>query len=164
MSAYACPVCGSEDTQSFPVIYESGSYSGGTSTYGTAYVGGKAVPAVGYSTHGGRSALASRLAPPQRAGIGCGGVVGVLLLIVGLFGTLVGLSFMSTSGRDEASIISSLFIPAVGAFWALLGGFVAVRAFRKRNEYNRHHYPAALDRWRNSYFCHRGGHEFVLTP
>lgn len=158
--AYNCPNCGSDNTQSFPSIRESGSYSGTTNTVGSAYVDGKYLPYAGTAHHSGRSGLAKKLAPPQPVGSGCWfyillGFLGIPLIEA----ALMGIGMLLPHALQKYTVMFSFgLVPCVGYIWLIVR---YVRSRRRAKGWNDDGYSDAMSRWKRSMHCHRCGGDFV---
>ncbi len=160
MNAYACPSCGSDNTQSFASIYDSGRYSGGSTSYGTAYVDGKAVPVGGYTSHSGMTDLARSKAPPEEKR------AGVFRWILLFFAVFIALSL----GGRLMMISDVKIIGQIGAAVLLLSFYLAIPVvvllYRKqRNKVRLYNDLVArpnIERWRRSVHCFRCNHDFLL--
>lgn len=146
-----CPVCGSDQTQSFPSIRESQSYSGGATTIGATYVGGQGAPFSGYTSHAGMSDLARRMAPPvpEQVGVWRWVFFWVAILIV-VYATTLGTPFR--------------FINSFGWLIASLVVWVAYTQ-RKRLVESRNAtiFEPNFQAWQKSFHCYHCGHDFITA-
>lgn len=129
-SDFCCPNCGSENVQSLPIIYQSGSSGTSAVTGATNFI---AVTKGNTMTD-----LARSVAPPQPkevndtwATISLGAAV--ICMFIGLIPIAI-ICFV---------LAVILFIPVNNA-----------------KEYNEKQFPIEYDNWRNSYLCHRCGTVF----
>ena len=149
MNRFTCPNCGSGNTQAFSSIRESGTFSGGSSSIGTALVAGEAVPVTGYTSTGGMTALASRLGPPEpmRSGVWRWILLEIVLTIV----------ITVTWGKHNYLIEQIAYV---------IGGAVVLPLYifnrRKAAAYNAEVYRPALHSWQNSMHCFKCNHDFVV--
>ena len=130
--SFRCPKCGSENIQSCPVIYQSGtvghSYTSRSGDYQIDTSGTE-------STH-----LAQSVAPPAQKETFWG--------------------FMIVTGAIAAFALSegSLIIAAI--FGLLAGGSFVTN--QEASEYNEKIWPREYKNWQRSYMCHRCGNIFIM--
>ena len=137
---FRCPKCGSENIQSYEVIY-TGGRSSHVST--TESVSAGTDFNIGHATTSGNSVshLAQTCAPPvKQESHGCG----CLLMIIVL------------------AFVAAIIHPVAAAV-VLIALFMLYRSMNKDvEEYNTKKYPGLYNQWLNSYYCHRCGHRFVM--
>lgn len=138
---YRCPKCGSDNIQSYEMIYNGGRASHESTTDGFS-VGSDW--SVGHATTSGNSVshLAKTCAPPvkkEHFGCGCLPVIIVLSLL--------------------AALIHPIAVPIV---------FIALSAFlgsmnKDVDKYNATEYARLYREWKNSYLCHKCGNRFIIN-
>lgn len=131
-SSFACPNCHSENIQSLPIIYQSGSSGSNSITTADKFI---AVTAGKNMTD-----LARSVAPPSKKEESW-----VPTILFGIF---------TFWGFDEGYTIMWL---VCGVVTAILF-FSVIEA----NNYNEKQFPIDYDNWQNSYLCHRCGNIFRI--
>ncbi len=156
--AYNCPNCGSQNTQSFRSVNESGTHSITHVTAGVTV---------------GQTDLARYCAPPQEKSAGCAGCLTVILALAGANGLAIAGGYIwqelhkvpkhghLASGPMATLIITGTMMSVVPLVMFLLGAFFAIRAYRTAREYNRDQFPQIYTRWERLMHCHRCGHDFL---
>lgn len=129
-SSFCCPNCGSENVQSLPIIYQSGSSGTSAVTGATNFI---AVTRGNTMTD-----LARSVAPPQQKEVNDTAATWCLFIAIGSL--FIGLIPVTVICLVLAVI---LYIPASQA-----------------KEYNEKQFPIDYDNWKNSYLCHRCGNVF----
>lgn len=130
-SDFTCPNCHSENVQSLPIIYQSGT-SGGDSVTQTGNI-------ISVTKGVQMTNLAKSVAPPTKKDESWGIVV--ILLAVAFFAWDSGIGWL---------LIGS-------AFFAIGGIYNNIEA----SNYNNNTWPAEYDTWLHSYLCHHCGNVFV---
>ena len=131
-SSFVCPNCHSENIQSLPIIYQSGSSGSNSITTADKFI---AVTKGKNMTD-----LARSVAPPSKKEEVWWPTI--------LFGTLA--FFMIDDGYTTGGIICGL-VAAIGLY-----------SINEVDNYNKNVFPAEYDNWQNSYLCHRCGSIFRL--
>ena len=130
-----CPSCGSENTQSFQMAYETGAQDNVSTsrTFGAGATPGKigGGSAVTVSSGTSMTKLAKRTAPPPYKSVG----KSVAVMLFG--GAFAGLF----SGTLLAAIV------------ACVAGVTAVL----RYQYNKQEFPSLYEKWKRSWVCHKCG-------
>ena len=129
-SSFCCPNCGSENVQSLPIIYQSGSSGTSAVTGATNFI---AVTKGNTMTD-----LARSVAPPQPKEVDDTAFTWCIIIAIG--SVFIGLIPVTVICLVLAII---LWIPV-----------------SKAKEYNEKQFPIEYDNWRNSYLCHRCGTVF----
>lgn len=131
-----CPNCKSENTQKLSSIVDSGTTHSRSHSVGS--VGGSIGGSASYGMTSGttntrsQSALARKLAAPAKKP--------TIMLIFG-FGFLMMLTW-ALMGK-------------LGLFGAAALGFLAWTLFQKNFAFNKNELPALLQKWNNTFYCHR---------
>ncbi len=161
--SFSCPSCGSEQTQNITVIYESGTSDISSSSIhgGFAFTGDGAVPVMASSSDNGvqQTALAKRLAPPQKKSImgllGCGCVISVILPVLLSGATLVILG--SYFFNELASKCLLIGTAACSILIFILFCHLAIQ----NKKFNDTEYKELYNEWAKKYFCHKCGNLFT---
>ena len=129
-SNFSCPNCGSENVQSLPIIYQSGSSGTSAITGATNFI---AVTKGNTMTD-----LARSVAPPTQkekdsALFTCCVIAALICLFIGVI---------------------------IGAIGFAVVAFIAYIPIHEAETYNKERFPIDYDNWRNSYLCHRCGTVF----
>lgn len=138
---FRCPKCGSDNIQSYEVIYNGGRATQTSTTDGIS-VGSDF--SVGHANTSGSSIthLAETCAPPamkSRFGCGCLSLIVVLALAAALIHPIV-------------SVI------------VLIGLYMLYHSMNKDvDNYNTIEFLKIYNDWKNSYYCHRCGNRFILN-
>lgn len=130
-SDFTCPNCHSENIQSLPIIYQSGT-SGGDSITQTGNI-------ISVTKGVQMTNLAKSVAPPTKKETN--------------WGIVAGLGVAAFFGMEEN--IGWLF------WGSLFFGAGAVFSSFEASNYNEKTWPAEYDTWVHSYLCHRCGNIFV---
>lgn len=129
---FCCPKCGSENIQSCPVIYQSG-------TVGHSYTsrsGNYEIDTSGTES----TALAQSVAPPAQKDTSWGAMI--------VTGLIAGFAL-----KEGSLIIAGIFgLAAVGSFMMS----------QEASEYNEKQWPKEYKNWERSYLCHRCGNIFIM--
>lgn len=140
-TSFKCPKCGSENIQSYEVIYNGGRASQTSTTDGFSV--GTSEVIVGHANTSGNSIthLAQTCAPPtMKEHFGCG-----------CLSVIVVLSFLAVLIHPIASIIVLVLL------------YMLYRSMNKDvDDYNNVDYPKIYKAWQNSYYCHRCGNRFII--
>jgi len=132
-----CPKCKSENTQKLSSIVDSGTTHAQSHSVGSVggSIGGSPSYGMTSSTTNTRSqsALAKKLSAPARKP--------TILLLIG-FGFLMMLAW---------GIMGKLF----GLVGAAALGFFGWTLFQKNSAFNKNEHPALLEKWNNTFYCHR---------
>lgn len=163
--SYACPKCGSENTQKITAVAASGTTEGTskTTTVGGGVAGGGfgAGVASGTTTSQFQTELAKRFTEPSKK-----------IESVIFFG-IVGLIIYAIVMAIAAYFIIGFGQGLVGDFlatiaWLAFGVWYGRRRIRKSKaeransrRFNREEYPALLDMWKNGFYCHRCEHTYT---
>jgi hypothetical protein len=157
--AMRCPACSSEDVRRLSAVWEEGSYSettvSRTRSKSTSNVwGGGQMGAVQHrqtgtthSTTTGRSALAERARPPERA---APFLFAVRTLGVGAVAIFFGGVVIAVATSDPVAF-SVMTLASV-----LLVAYV-INAVRTGLAFNRSEYPGLREQWEHSWWCSRCG-------
>lgn len=134
-----CPNCGSENTQSFQMVYESGardivstSHSFGTGVGGGKLGGGAAVTVTEGTAN---TKLANRTAPPPYKGYSRH------------FMALVAAGMFQLGGFPKSALVV-----------LLVTGISAALRYR----YNKNEFPGLYAEWRKKWLCHKCGTTYQL--
>jgi len=163
--SYACPKCGSENTQKITAVAASGTTEGTsqTTTVGGGVGGGGfgAGVASGTTKSQFQTELAKRFSPPEKE------MEGVFFhIITGLiiYAVVMAVAAFFIIGFGEQII--GEFLATVA--WLAFGVWYGLRRIRKGSEnraksqrFNREEYPALLDMWENGFYCHRCEHTYT---
>jgi ribosomal protein L37AE/L43A len=149
---FACPSCGSEQTQRAAMAYAAGTTVGKTIGGAIAFAGDDIVPVLGASNTESQTDLAASLSPPRPKKIHA-----VWILVTGLVAATLCAGF-TIDQRSPAWQFWVVFVAIMVCFVLL-----AVRQANKATEHNRTAHRSALGRWNALWICHRCGHRFVLA-
>ena len=130
-SDFTCPNCHSENVQSLPIIYQSGT-SGGDSVTQTGNI-------ISVTKGVQMTNLARSVAPPTKKEASWG--------IVVFFGVL---TFFALDSGSTVFLLCSAIVLAGGIYSNI-----------EVSNYNEKVWPAEYDTWLHSYLCHRCGNVFV---
>ena len=132
-SDFACPRCHSENIQSLPIIYQSGSSGTNAITAADKFI---AVTKGNTMTD-----LARSVAPPTKKEENWWPTF--------VFGALAYIGF-----ENDSTILG-----LIGGLLAV-GGFYSIYEI---DNYNKNVFPVEYDNWQNSYLCHRCGNVFRIN-
>ena len=154
--ALMCPSCGSENVQSFQVIYETGTHSSSGLVAGAIHGAG---PAMGAVLGRKQSIAAAEAAPPSKRipfrekmmiiGGGLAATVGIIAIAI---------SHVSYSGLNLKNVLASLLLVSCGIGIAWLG--LAKEA--KVSDWNKSVWPKLHEKWLRSFRCLKCGRSFHL--
>jgi hypothetical protein len=164
-----CPECSSDQTQRVDLIYQGGTSLGGSSTRGVGVAIGEGLsitPVFGKANtkHTQQTNLAGRFPPPVPRPNPWDDKVRSAAILLTLLTVLVLMLIANYS--DYLSPVAVLFLMAI----TMGGGMLAFAGVKKSIEprwrmvdrESRESYDTALFWWKNTYFCHRCGHQFSL--
>lgn len=140
MSEFKCPQCGSDNVQSYKVLYESGQSTNISSTVGIS-VGSDWSVGRANTTGNSITNLAQTCAPPVRK-VYNGLVRQSIYIIFGLFFLLI---------HPVALVIAEIFLM-----------YKWYKRRKRINEENFREFARQNQKWLHSYYCHRCGHRFIL--
>ncbi len=166
---YSCPRCQSENFQSFPIIFESGTSSSHFSAVGIGVGSGNYHDATIYGGSGQtRSALANRVAPPSRAD-STGAVLLLVFSVVLFMIVAVGGVFLYSIWRDaktehatEASLLCAVIFLAPCLVLGLFFFSKSQRDIAKAARFNESRWPRLYDEWERSFLCLRCGFDWTM--
>ena len=145
---FACTKCGSENTQSFRTLHESGIQYGASRSTGTIK-GSVFHKTASSETSVHQTAHSKFSAPPQRM-TPMSGFSAVALIIAGI---------CVSRGITDPTASFKFLVWSVIAMLGLV--VITLPRFRKAQRYNEQ-LPGLLRRWSKSYFCHRCGNSFLV--
>lgn len=139
-----CPQCGSDQTQPFRMVYESGTSAGVHHTLGVGLSSGGAIGIGGAQTAStSMTELAAKVAPPEKIGISI--IIWLLLAAVGYY------AIAGPANAGAAKLTVGLFI-----------GIPCIRTVFRAVKFNTRDYPALMEQWEKSWLCRRCGNSFTL--
>ncbi|MCL6445916.1 MAG: hypothetical protein K6T83_21145 [Alicyclobacillus sp.] len=149
MQNIACPHCGSDNVQNFPVLHAHGTSVIETTshTVGIGAVGGRLGIGGGRTRHRGveQTQIGAMTAPPGKKGLKWK-IIGFLFFVYALIYTVVG------HGPGYGILFSLIMLCVFGYF--------GYRTF----QYNRMVWPTLYEQWTRKWLCNKCGNVFELYP